>query len=330
VAFFGWYTYGSMGQSQGAAGQRWYTGQANYLPGARTLPVTLYETCCGSFNEVASTYTRSVGAATVAFHSCHAASLTFSFTGGTNAGASGTINLSRVGPTPAGCGPTPLLPITTAEGVWLRTAADDGFIHLVVLENGDTWLTYPGSGALGRGGVMHGTLTSGGGVFASELRNYDFAKDRQSAVAVTGTFEPRSTLKGSAVVEGEVLTLTRRYATDFDPPASDLIATGTWEIFYEADHATINVGATGEITGGSTSGCVFTGTLRPRTSYWKNVYDLSVTYGGAGCALGSGAATGIGLIYLSYAEPPDPYLALTILAEKNDRTAGLWWEGYKR
>jgi hypothetical protein len=198
-----------------------------------------------------------------------------------------------------------------------------------VLENGETWLTYPGSGALGRGGVMHGTLTSGGGVFVGEPRNYDFSKDRQSTVAVTGTFEPRSTLQGSAVVEGEVVTLTRRYATDYDALASAFIAIGTWDMFYEADRATVNVGATGEFTGGSTSGCVFTGTLRPRPT-GKNVYDLSVTYGGAGCALGSGAATGIGLIYLSYAEPPNPYLALTILAEKNDRTAGLWWDGSKR
>jgi hypothetical protein len=37
---------------------------------------------------------------------------------------------------------------------------------------------------------MHGTLTSGS-VLAGELRNYDFSKDRQSTVAVTGTFEPK-------------------------------------------------------------------------------------------------------------------------------------------
>jgi hypothetical protein len=105
VFFFGWYTYGSMGQAQDAAGQRWYTGQANYLGGARTLPVLLYETCCGAFNDVAATRSAVVGEATVALHSCNAASVMFSFTGGTNAGASGTINLSRVGPPPPGCGP---------------------------------------------------------------------------------------------------------------------------------------------------------------------------------------------------------------------------------
>jgi len=49
VVFFAWYTYAPNGQRQGAAGQRWYTGQASYAQGARSLPVTFYETTGGLF-----------------------------------------------------------------------------------------------------------------------------------------------------------------------------------------------------------------------------------------------------------------------------------------
>jgi hypothetical protein len=234
------------------------------------------------------------------------------------------------------CAPPTARPsIATPEGNWFRLTTGDGFVEMVVLENGEIWLWYLASPA-GFEGVMHGTLTSSGagggfaGVFAGELRNYDFSKDQPSTVAMTGNFHPTSTLGGTAVVDGKVVTFAKGYATDYDRPASAFIATGTWEIgrFYRFDRATINVAATGEITGRSNSGCVLTGTLRPRPS-GKNVYDLSVTYGGAGCDLGSGTATGIGLIFANFVEG-EPFLGVRILAEKNDRTAGFAWEGYKR
>ena len=105
AVFFAWYTYAPNGQSQGAAGQRWYTGLASYTPNSRTLPVTLYETTGGLFNSVMpASHTVAVGKATATFSSCNAAQLTFNFTGGSSAGSAGTINLSRIGPVPAGCG----------------------------------------------------------------------------------------------------------------------------------------------------------------------------------------------------------------------------------
>jgi hypothetical protein len=45
-----------------------------------------------------------VGTATATFFSCETAQLSFNFTAGSNAGASGTVHLSRVGPAPPGCG----------------------------------------------------------------------------------------------------------------------------------------------------------------------------------------------------------------------------------
>jgi YVTN family beta-propeller protein len=106
LAWLAWYTYARNGQGQGEAGQRWYTAEAGYTPGTRSVPMTLYETTGGLFD--ASTpvpVSVPVGSATATFTSCTALRLAYTFTGGENSGASGTINMTRVGPTPIGCGP---------------------------------------------------------------------------------------------------------------------------------------------------------------------------------------------------------------------------------
>lgn len=105
VIFFAWYTYAVGGQSSGVAGQRWYTGQANYVVGAKAMVVTLYETKGGVFNTSPTSAQTSVavGTATLTFSTCTTGTLAYSFTGGSNAGQSGTIALTRAGTTPAGC-----------------------------------------------------------------------------------------------------------------------------------------------------------------------------------------------------------------------------------
>ena len=105
TVFAAWYTYAPNGVGAGAAGQRWYTAQAtSFNPGSRSIPVTLYQTTGGVFNQTApAPQTVPVGSGTLAFQSCSAATLAFNFSGGSSAGASGTIALRRVGPVPPGC-----------------------------------------------------------------------------------------------------------------------------------------------------------------------------------------------------------------------------------
>jgi hypothetical protein len=104
IVFMAWYTYAVNGQAAGAAGQRWYTAQASYVPGARTMPVVLYETTGGLLDRTApAPATASVGTATLAFTSCNAATLAYAFAAGSNAGQAGSMSLVRVGPVPAAC-----------------------------------------------------------------------------------------------------------------------------------------------------------------------------------------------------------------------------------
>jgi DNA-binding beta-propeller fold protein YncE len=103
--FAAWYTYAPMGSAAGAAGQRWYTAQAPFTPGMRSIPVTLYETTGGIFNtpRPPGQQTVPVGTGTLAFQSCTAATFSYHFTDGSSSGLSGIITLSRVGPVPPGC-----------------------------------------------------------------------------------------------------------------------------------------------------------------------------------------------------------------------------------
>lgn len=104
AVFLTWYTYAVNGVSQGAAGQRWYTALASYAPGSRSILLPLYETTGGLFNASPPVPTNAqVGTATLTFTSCAAARFAFNFTAGSNAGQSGSIDLTRVGPVPAGC-----------------------------------------------------------------------------------------------------------------------------------------------------------------------------------------------------------------------------------
>ena len=67
--------------------------------------MTLYETTGGLFDAPTSRRRApsQVGTATLTFQSCSAATLDYSFTGGSSAGAIGRITLQRVGPVPPGC-----------------------------------------------------------------------------------------------------------------------------------------------------------------------------------------------------------------------------------
>jgi len=106
VLFIGWYTYAPLSmQAKGGASQRWYTIQAgNIAVGASSADnLPIYETIGGTFNAPGGTSSAQVGTASVRFQSCSQGTLSYTFTGGTNAGLTGSVNLSRLGPTPVGC-----------------------------------------------------------------------------------------------------------------------------------------------------------------------------------------------------------------------------------
>ena len=103
--FAAWYTFAVDGSSIGGpASQRWYTLQFGQFSASTTsATVPIYATSGGKFDDPSPVTPIQVGTADVAFQSCTSLTLTYHFTGGENVGLSGTINLTRAGPTPLGC-----------------------------------------------------------------------------------------------------------------------------------------------------------------------------------------------------------------------------------
>ncbi len=103
--FAAWYTYLSDGTAAGAGGQRWYSVQGAVLSGMRSTFVVLVETTGGLFDMPTTQETKwtSVGSGMLTFQSCTSATMSYTFTAGSHIGRSGTLNLSRIGPIPAGC-----------------------------------------------------------------------------------------------------------------------------------------------------------------------------------------------------------------------------------
>jgi subtilase family serine protease len=103
--FATWYTFAKNGASiGGGASQRWYTLQFGpFTANTTEATVPIFTTSGGKFDNPTSITSSQVGTADVSFQSCTALTLTYHFTSGENSGSTGTIALTRVGPTPAGC-----------------------------------------------------------------------------------------------------------------------------------------------------------------------------------------------------------------------------------
>ena len=105
ILFAAWYTFAPNGEAiGGGASQRWYTLQTGGFPEGTVSKnqIPIYASTGGIFNTPNLPTTVQVGVANVSFQSCVAATLTYAFSSGTNAGRSGTIRLQRAGSPPNG------------------------------------------------------------------------------------------------------------------------------------------------------------------------------------------------------------------------------------
>ena len=103
--FLAWYTYAVNGQTIGGpASQRWYSIQSSFTPGVSTYDsIPIFATSGGVFNSSTPVATGPVGTASLSFQSCTAATLSYEFTAGENAGQHGIISLARATPAVEGC-----------------------------------------------------------------------------------------------------------------------------------------------------------------------------------------------------------------------------------
>lgn len=199
--------------------------------------------------------------------------------GGTSASAPGT-------PTP----PTPDPPVTPKpalsdlQGFWNATLSSTSSASAVILPNGQAWVVYESGGsvtALAQASLsLNNTTYSGSGKYYSlpvgGVQDYSMSGTLPAPVA--------GTLSNSVRIgSGTATAMTWTYNKAYETPLSQNSAQGHWSGKLGADNLSWDVDATGTLTGTSTTGCTYSGTLIPNASA-KAVLDAAITETCAGTA----------------------------------------------
>ena len=223
-------------------------------------------------------------------------------------------------PTPAPA-PAPAL-APTPEGLWEGRASTGVDVALTVLENGETWGVYASGGYIV--GALFGDTTARGNQLSGSGVDFNLLSRTVQPGSYTGSFTARSSIN---VQLSAGATFTGSYNAAYDQPASatNLAGSFTGEAvtgLTAPQAVSITVSAAGVITMPASQGCSAAGTARPRAT-GKNVFDVSVTFQGNGCALGHGT-TARGVAYYDTAQR-----RLLVLALNNARTDGFIYVAVK-
>lgn len=214
--------------------------------------------------------------------------------GSTSSGGSGTSG----GNTPA--------PAGTAEGVYAGTSTGGtgSNFEAVVLENGDIWSLYgQNSGSTFYVyGFIQGTGTSNNGTFTANSIK-DFGSIPALAGSLSGTYSTAAkTFNGTvSYTNGVRANFSGGPITgatyDYNASPSLSAVTGRWTLTsLQGEGVSLNVNSNGTFTLQGTTGCTGSGTLSARSS-GKNIFNISITFGGSPCALPNQTATGIAINY---------------------------------
>jgi hypothetical protein len=196
-------------------------------------------------------------------------------------------------------------PGPSAEGVYggTLTGATSTAFQMLVLENSDFWSMYGINSTAGFmvAGLVQGSGTSSNGSFTSSN-----AKDFGVSPAVAGTLAA-SYDATAKTISGNIKSGTNTVTFNGGPVAGSLYnyniaasltnIAGQWSLSSTSGETVgINISASGTYTALSRSGCSFAGTIAPRAS-GKNVFNISMTFGGAPCGLAGQSGSGIALSY---------------------------------
>lgn len=215
--------------------------------------------------------------------------------GGGGDGDSGGSAGSGTNPAP------PAAPVTTrstAEGLYSGTTNTGLDVAALILEDGQYYVLYGAGGVVQ--GVVEGKGASGQTSFTSgDALDFNVVALTRTPGAVSASYTPMGSLAGGYTGGGQTVQFSTRYSSQYDAPASVGEVLGSFSGQAASSGGTgpmtITVTGNGTLSGQATNGvarCNFTGRVTPRAS-GKHVLDLTVTFGGAGCALGNSTVTGV-------------------------------------
>jgi hypothetical protein len=185
----------------------------------------------------------------------------------------------------------------TAEGLWAGTTNTNRTLTVAVLNDGAYYFFYSAAADLNQiAGVIQGTGTSNNGSFtSSNAKDFGIGVAMRDAT-ISADIAARQFLNGSIAYSGaDTVTFTSSYNTAYDTPptVASLAGVYTGQVGSSGgvQAATVTAAADGTFTGIEQSGCTFTGTVTARTR--GNVFDQSMTFGGAPCFFAGSTFQGI-------------------------------------
>lgn len=175
-------------------------------------------------------------------------------------------------------------------------------VEILILENGDVWAIYgtQTTASLAVAGFVQGSGTANNGTYSSsDVRDFGFSPAVAATVSATYNSSAK-TISGSLLESGGTVTFNGGPIAgslyNYDTAASLSSVLGNWSLVtLQGEGVSLNVASSGAFTATTALGCSFSGSMAPRAS-GKNVFNVSLNFGPAPCALAGQAATGIGLV----------------------------------
>lgn len=214
-----------------------------------------------------------------------------------------------------------------AEGLYNGTTDTNQDISGLVLDDGTFYMVYSieNNQNFIAGVVQGNTVSNSGNLTSDNAKDFNIEGLGVFPAIVTATYSPKQSIKGQVSYQnGSVINFSGTYDNDYEitPSLTDLAGTFTGEVAFSLgfETATVTVAPSGSVSGIGSSGCTMTGSVIPRSS--GNVYNVSLSFGGAPCYFQNQTMNGIGY----YDSNTNQLWAATPNA---DRTEGIIFIGSK-
>jgi hypothetical protein len=212
-------------------------------------------------------------------------------------------------PTPA---PAPLI-----KGFWTGSLGNTA-TQAIILANGDTWVVFMESGVVTRFARMQTTTSANS--FSNSGTQYLLQSGTAETGTATGTFTEKKEMSGTMTAASGSSSFAVTYDTRYDTVASLSDAAGTWTGSYTGNGSlTMTITPTGALSGTSTTGCSYNGSLQTRAAD-PAVFDLGFT---ETCPVGA-AKQLAGIATVNTAKT-----ALSVAVTTSDRAQGALFTGHR-
>lgn len=188
---------------------------------------------------------------------------------------------------------------SSAAGVYDLNLSN-GYYMTTLLEDGQFWGLYGRSDGYIYGMIQGNGVLSNTTLSSSNVKDFYYTGSVSSG-SVSASFGSEGNIGGTLMSSSGSKTFTGAKAAassyDYNSPAALPDVAGSWSLAsLQGQSASMTIGANGAFSGLS-SGCSFGGAITPRPS-GKNVFNVTLVFGGSPCALPRQSATGIAVSYL--------------------------------